>query len=233
MTATNPKINATGLHRVCPMCGEALQSGRCPECSPIEPARSYSDRLTQPLVGAPPAISVVVDVRRTTGEWVAEADEREPQTRRAHPTLVRTALAEAEERARDRAQRSEFVTRVASDTQPHYRPKSGRLRAVTPLPPEPTLAPPEPEPVSAASLVQISRALAPANTTPDPAVTQRVPEVAVVAPPRTLEARPVTPMHDRPAYAELDDVAPENGRARLFWVGLAVAVGAMLVAAAI
>lgn len=231
MTATHPKITATGLHRVCPMCGELLQSGRCPECSPIEPARSYSDRLTQPLVGAPPAISVVVDVRRTTGEWVAEAEEREPQTRRAHPTLVRTALAEAEERARDRAQRSEFVTRVASDTRPHYRPKSGRLRAVTPLPPEPTVAPPEPEP--AAPLVHISRALAAANTTPEPGVTQRVPDLSVALPPRTVEARAVTPMNERPAYAEFDDVAPDNGRARLFWVGLAVAVGGMLVAAAI
>lgn len=215
-----------------------MSSGRCLECTPIEPARAYSDRLTQPLTGAPPAIAAVVDVRRTTGEWVTEPDERDPQTRRAHPTLVRTALAEAEERARDRAARSEFVTRVASDTQPHYRPKTGRLRAVTPLPPAP-VGKDEPDP-SLPPSVQFSSAIAPiaANETPAPNPAR---ELAAVVPateipvlfetPSRLASQPVTRESLRPM--ELPDVEPESRRAHVFWIGLAVAVGLMLVAAVV
>lgn len=209
MTATHPKITASGLHRVCPMCGEMMQSGRCPECSPSEPARAYGERRTQRLSGAAPVVAAVVDARRTTGEWVTEAEEPEPQTRRAHPTLVRTALAEAEERARDRAQRAEFVTRVASDTQPHYRPRSGRLRAVTPLPPEPA-------------------AEMPTASAPEP-----LPVTRSEPPPAAPVAQRAAPLATAFAYADLDDEPViENRRARYFWIGLAAAVAVMLVLAA-
>jgi len=92
-----------------------------------------------PLTGAPPAIAMAVngvDMRRATGEWVTGPVDHEPMTRRAHPTLVRTALAEAEERARDKLARSALVTHVATVTRPKHRSTAQRLRAVTPLPPE-------------------------------------------------------------------------------------------------
>jgi hypothetical protein len=101
------------LIRLCPACGDPLVNGRCPECAPAAPARAYgesSGRKTAIFASslkssnAAPAASAV-DSRRASAEWVTQADDADPQTRKAHPTLVRTALNEAGELARARLKR--------------------------------------------------------------------------------------------------------------------------------
>lgn len=220
MTAITSKSAAP--ERVCPTCGELLQASRCPECAPIEPARSYAERVTQPLNGAPGALgnalAHVVDVRRATGEWVTRPDELEPQTRRAHPTLVRSALAEAEARAKDKVARAALLPAIQSTG---TRPRIGtttapRLRSVTPLPPPPE---DEPPPVLADSTVE---------------------EAASVEAPRVAEAAPrISPVVSEPVLAlatvsTFDEPADEpDRRARLFWFALAGGVALVFIFAAL
>ncbi len=105
--------SAGALIRLCPACGDPLVNGRCPECAPAAPARAYgesSGRKTAIFASslkstnASPAASAV-DSRRASAEWVTPADDADPQTRKAHPTQVRTALNEAGELARARLKR--------------------------------------------------------------------------------------------------------------------------------
>lgn len=260
MTATFPKMSTAPHHRLCPACGELLVSSRCPECAPIEPARPYSERITQPISGALGAMSMAastVDVRRATGEWVTGPDDREPQTRRAHPTLVRSALAEAEERALDKIARSALVTHVATTTRPRFgSPTAPRLRPVTPLPP-----PPEAEHVIESAPVQTSSAVAiesidlvTALVTPEPAE-PLLPEVLAVeslpieAPIASVHAEPATvtraprspdqflptPLPQAPIALADSEPEPEtsNRRTTVFWLALLGGAAVLLAIAAI
>ena len=107
------KPSSGALVRLCPACGDLLVNGRCPECAPAAPARAYGESsgrktaiFAASFKSASPAPNAsAVDSRRASAEWVMQADEAEPQTRKAHPTLVRTALNEAGELARARLSR--------------------------------------------------------------------------------------------------------------------------------
>jgi len=104
---------SSALVRLCPACGDPLVNGRCPECAPAAPARAYgesSGRKTAIFAsslksGNPAPAASAVDSRRASAEWVTPADDADPQTRKAHPTQVRTALNEAGELARARLKR--------------------------------------------------------------------------------------------------------------------------------
>ena|GEM_PF-6362259 len=260
MTATFPKMTTAPHHRLCPACGELLVSSRCPECAPIEPARPYSERITQPVSGASGAMSMAstVDVRRATGEWVTGPDDREPQTRRAHPTLVRTALAEAEERALDKIARSALVTHVAATTRPRFgSPTSPRLRPVTPLPPAPANSfeeISESAPVQTSSAVAIesieSRASTEAEISPD--LIPMVPDiiasqplaiapiaVSQIASPRSPRApeqllpTPTPTSSPRLSIAETEpEPEPSNRRTTFFWLALLGGAAILLAIAA-
>jgi hypothetical protein len=126
MTAFGRDSVSPRASRLCPECGEALVAGRCPECSPSLPARSYDERVAQPSgLGA-------IDARRARSEWVTGPEERDPNTRRAHPTMVRAALAEAEVRARDSLARK-VVAMVPAVVERRRRTTAPRVRVVTPI----------------------------------------------------------------------------------------------------
>jgi len=242
MTATFPK-QATP-HRLCPACGEFMVASRCPECAPSEPARPYSERVTQPFTGAPGAIGMAVaDARRATSEWVTGPDDRDPQTRRAHPTLVRSALAEAEERARDTVARSALVTHVATTTRPRHGSTSPRLRTVTPLPPAPieaidaaavassafTAVASEPSVrLSAALVAEFERAA------PKPALqeTQRV-ELPPYVLPRASRDRQLVATSPPDALDDLPESASDTRRVQVFWMVLIGTAALVLAIAAI
>ena len=239
VTATFQKT-ASAPHRVCPTCGELLVSSRCPECVPIEPARSYSDRVTQQITGAALAGQTnAVDGRRATGEWVTGPDEREPQTRRAHPTLVRSALAEAEERSRDKVARSALVTRVQTQTKPRQGQTAPRLRPVTPLPPAPheSTEPPEPE-VPAAPSVVVAGGFKLDSQPVDPRDLIAKPLSPVAVSPLAAVPQPVS--EPRVMQSSFDEVPDTNtpsdeigdGRAKVFWLAVLVSAVVLLVFAA-
>ncbi len=240
MTATFMRTTAT--HRLCPACGELLVSSRCPECAPIEPARPYSERITQPVNAANGAagagslaVANAVDVRRATSEWVTGPEDRDPQTRRAHPTLVRTALAEAEERARDTMSRSALVTHVESTTRPRFGSTASRLRRVTPLPPSPS----ESSEAAAEESVIAAASIAPAIVADLPSIQAFEPpanEPQAVSPVPLAAASPRTPDQYLPTpqpFFETSEPEPENRRATLFWLTLFGGAAILLVLAAI
>lgn len=216
MFATHPKV-ATA-ERLCSSCGSPLVGTRCPECSPIEPARAYHERVTQP-VGAGS-----VDGRRANGEWMTAPDERDPQTRRAHPTLVRAALDEAEERARDRLARVALVT-PSEAARPRVSSTAPRLRPVTPLPPEPL---PDPDAPPTVIVVKSVMAEAPVEVVPPPAPCPAIVEPPPPAPVTMSRALPEAGLEASPELAD-----PSHRRAAFFWLGLAAVTAVVLVIAAI
>ena len=252
MTATFQKTTSAP-HRVCPTCGELLVSSRCPECAPIEPARSYSERVTQQITGAALAGQTNADdVRRATGEWVNGPDDREQQTRRAHPTLVRSALAEAEERARDKIERSALVTRVQAQTKPRQGSTAPRLRPVTPLPPAPRepIAPEDTTEPAAPSVVIAGGFKNDAEGSRLAAIAEesraaQADEAASAVASRELDVKPLAiapqPVSEPRAVQSSFDAAPlavtpdevSDGRAKIFWLALLGGAAVLLAFAAL
>jgi len=145
--------------QLCPSCGSKLVAGDCVECDrpratarglkhQAAPARAYGEiagRLTEP----------VPDVRRASGEWLNKPTDDAPATRRAHPGQVRTAIAEAELKARQKAEnqaarssvtqsamaavRSETADRDKNSDGSARRSTAPRVRALTPIPPAPEI----------------------------------------------------------------------------------------------
>lgn len=232
MSATYPKLTAPD--RICPTCGELLFASRCPECSPIEPARAYGDRVTQPMPHDASAISVGIAparARHRTGEWILDAETEEPHTRRAHPIMVRAALAEAEERARDRIARTALVPSIATRTRM-------RTKSVTTAPQMRRATPP---PLPHDALRQPSRPAA-EHKSGEPQVASMV---AAPSAPMTsaITKRGVTrPLEPAPQLASLPHIdtsgafdPPEsvpNRRVTMFWLALlATALALVLIGA--
>jgi len=227
MFATHPKV-ATA-ERLCSSCGASLIGTRCPECSPVEPARAYHERVTQPVVAGS------FDSRRATGEWMTAPEERDPQTRKAHPTLVRAALDEAEERARDRLARVALVPLVSTTPPPlpdAARPRSTapRLRPVTPLPPDPD-APPSVIVVKSMMAAVPSAAPSIESPVPPSAPPSVVSAHAPVAVSAVAEAAP-RGSSDAPVEGSPDD-DPSRRRVLFFWLGLVATTVAVLAVAAL
>ena len=94
--------------QICPTCGTKLVAGDCVECDrpratarglkhQAVPARAYGEAAGR-------ALEPVKDMRRASGEWLTQSTDDAPITRRAHPGQVRTALAEAELKAQQKAE---------------------------------------------------------------------------------------------------------------------------------
>lgn len=142
MVAKIPPANPTP--QWCPTCGAKLLGGDCVECDRPRSMRGAKIKVATVRGYEQPADEAKepgVDARRASSEWLTQPTDEAPSTRKAHPTQVRQALAEAEEKARQSAE-----IRIASlkVSRPTTRPRAGRpesrkstsprVKATTPVP---------------------------------------------------------------------------------------------------
>ena len=172
--------------RICPACGDVLVAGFCPACAP-PPARSYAERGSRTTAifsagGRAPITPSPVDSRRAASEWIVGPEELDPQTRKAHPSQLRTTrpvVYEAPEPVRKR------TTQV-------YRQKSGPIAPVADdvsrpwALPEPRMEADAPQ---SAATARHSRPLSPARPASGPVVLE--PAAPPVLVPALVAAPPV------------------------------------------